>query len=251
MHKRFLLALTLAVIGAGLLVAAAFGGSAAPSKASKSEQSEVRRGGTLRVNLSATDFEFLDPALSYDAPGWQVLYATNMTLLNYPDRPGAAGSRLTPEAAAAMPRISSNGRVYTFQVRRGIRFSDGSALTAAAFKRAIERAADPRQASPAIAFLHDVVGADARNAGRASSVTGVTARGQTLTIRLTRNNPTFLAEIAMPFFAAVKPNMPINPRGENVYPQAGPYRIVSRAPVCPAGTGLGEYISVSSSPMLL
>src|SRR5918996_638815 len=228
MHKRFLLALTLAVIGAGLLVAAAFAGSAAPSKASKSGSAEVKRGGTLRINLSETDFEFVDPSLSYEASGWQVLYSTNMTLLNYPDKPGAAGARLSPEAAAAMPTISSNGRVYTFRVRSGIRFSDGSPVTAASFKRAIERAADPRQASPAIAFLHDVVGADARNAGRASSVTGVTARGQTLTVRLTRNNPTFLAEIAMPFFGAVKPNMPINPRGENVYPSAGPYHIVSR-----------------------
>ncbi len=153
---------------------------------------EVKRGGTLRVNLSNTDFEFLDPALAYDSAGWQVLYSTNMTLLNYPDKPGAAGARLTPEAASAQPTISANGRTYTFTVRSGLRFSDGSAVTAASFKRAIERAADPRQASPAIAFLHDVVGADARNAGRASSVSGVTASGQTLTIRLTRNNPTFL-----------------------------------------------------------
>ena len=225
MHKRFLLALTVAVIGAGLLVAAAFAGSAAPSK---SGSSEVKRGGTLRINLSVTDFEYLDPALSYDAPGWQVLYSTNTTLLNYPDKPGASGARLVPEAAVAMPTVSNDGRTYTFRVRNGLRFSDNSAVTAASFKRAIERAADPRQASPAIAFLHDVVGADARNAGRASSVSGVTANGQTLTVRLTRNNPTFLAEIAMPFFGAVKASMPINPRGENTYPSAGPYRIVSR-----------------------
>ena len=72
------------------------------------------------------------------------------------------------------------------------------------------------------------MGADARNAGRASAVSGVTAKGNTLTVRLTRNNPTFLAEIAMPFFGAVKPNMPINARGETVYPSAGPYRIASR-----------------------
>jgi ABC-type transport system substrate-binding protein len=227
MHKRFLLSLTLAVIGAGLLVAAAFAGSA-PTKASKSGSAEVKRGGTLRINLSETDFEFLDPALSYDAPGWQVLYSTNMTLLNYPDKPGAQGARLVPEAAAAFPTVSSDGKTYTFRIRSGIRFSDGSPLTAQSFKRAIERAADPRQASPAIAFLHHVVGADNRNAGKASQVSGVTARGQTLTVRLTQNDPTFLAEIAMPFFGAVKPNMPINAKGENVYPSAGPYRIVSR-----------------------
>ena len=228
MHKRFLLALTCAVIGAGLLVTAAFAGSAAPTKASKAGSAEVKRGGTLRINLSETDFEFLDPSLAYDSAGWTVLFATNMTLLNYPDKPAPVGNRLTPEAAAAFPTVSKDGKTYTFTVRSGLKFSDGSAVTAASFKRAIERAADPNQGSPAIAFLHGVVGADDRNEGKAKSVTGVTAKGQKLTVKLTKADPTFLAEIAMPFFAAVKPSMPINAKGENVYPSAGPYHVVSR-----------------------
>jgi len=228
MHKRFLLALTLAVIGAGLLVAAAFAGSAAPTKASKAGSAEVKRGGTLRINLSETDFEFLDPSLAYDSAGWTVLFATNMTLLNYPDKPAPVGNRLTPEAAAAFPTVSKDGKTYTFTVRSGLKFSDGSAVTAASFKRAIERAADPNQGSPAIAFMHTVVGADARNENKAKSISGVTAKGQKLTVKLTQADPTFLAEVAMPFFAAVKPSMPINPKGENVYPSGGPYRIVSR-----------------------
>jgi ABC-type transport system substrate-binding protein len=228
MHKRFLLALTCAVIGAGLLVATAFAGAAAPTKASKSGSADAKRGGTLRVNLSETDFEFLDPALAYDSAGWQVLFATNMTLLNYPDKPAPVGNRLTPEAAAAFPTVSRDGKTYTFTVKSGLKFSDGSAVTAASFKRALERAADPNQGSPAIAFMHTVVGADARNEGKAKSVSGVAARGQKLTVRLTKADPTFLAQIAMPFFAAVKANMPINPKGENVYPSAGPYHIVSR-----------------------
>ena len=62
-------------------------------------------------------------------------------------------------------------------------------MTAAAFKRAFERAADPRQAPPATAFLHSVVGADARAAGRASSLSGVVAKGQKLTIKLTQERP--------------------------------------------------------------
>ena len=227
MHKRFLLALTCAVVGAGLLVAASAAGSS-PSSTSKAGSSEAKRGGTLRINLSETDFEFLDPALAYDAPGWTVLFASNVMLLSYPDKPAPAGSRLFPEGAANFPVVSKDGKTYTFTVRSGLKFSDGSALTAASFKRAIERAADPNQGSPAIAFQHNVVGADARNDNKAKSVSGVTAKGNKLTVKLVKADPTFLAEVAMPFFAAVKPNMAIDAHGINVYPSAGPYHVVSR-----------------------
>jgi ABC-type transport system substrate-binding protein len=228
MHKKLTLSIAMAVVGAGLLFASSFAGAASASAPTKSGSSEAKRGGTLRINASNTDFEFTDPAMSYDVLGWQMLYSTSMFLMNYPDKPAPEGSRLAPEAAAGFPRVSRDGKTYTFTIRSGLKFSDGSPLTAAAFKRAIERAADPKQASPAIAFLHDVVGADERNEGKASSVRGVTARGQTLTVRLKNANPTILAELAMPFFAAVKPSMAIDPKGISVYPSAGPYRIASR-----------------------
>ena len=228
MQKKLLPALTVTVIGASLLVGAAFASSASSADPAKAGGSEAKRGGTLRVNLSTTDFEFLDPTLSYDAPGWQVLYMTNLMLLNYPDKPAPEGSRLVPDAATGFPRVSRDGRTYTFTIKPGLRFSDGSAVTAAAFKRAFERAANRQQGSPAIAFMHDVLGADERNEGKAGAVAGVAARGRTLTIRLKKANPTFLAEIAMPFFAAVKPSMAIDAKGISVYPSAGPYRIASR-----------------------
>jgi ABC-type transport system substrate-binding protein len=230
MHRRRLTrSIAMTAIGVGLLVASSFAGAASASAPQKAGSGEAKRGGTLRLNVSNTDFEFTDPAMAYDAIGWQMLYAVNITLLNYPDKPAPEGTRLVAEAATGFPRVSRDGRTYTFTVRSGLKFSDGSAVTAAAFKRAIERAADPQQASPAIAFLHDVVGADERNVGKARSVTGVTAKRQTLVIRLKQANPTFLAELAMPFFGAVKPSMAIDPRGISVFPSAGPYRIVSRS----------------------
>ena len=36
-----------------------------------------------------------------------------MKLVNYPDAAGAAGQRLRPEAAAALPTRSADGRTYT------------------------------------------------------------------------------------------------------------------------------------------
>lgn len=227
MHKRLLLALGLAVIGAGLFVAAALAGS---TSTATSSQAGVTRGGTLRLNVSDTDYEFLDPALSYDSIGWATLYAVNMMLLNYPDKPGSAGgNQLVPEAATAFPTVSKNGKVYTFTIRSGVKFSDGSPLTAAAFARAIFRACHPDQGSPAVAFANNIAGCEAFNQGK-GSLTGVKASGQKLTVTLLRADPTFVAQISMPFFAGVKPNMPISPKGENVYPSAGPYRIVSREP---------------------
>jgi ABC-type transport system substrate-binding protein len=228
MHKKLWLSVAMTVIGAGLLVGASMAAAAASNAPAKAGSSEVKRGGTLRVNLSNTDFEYLDPSLAYDAAGWSLLYMTNLMLLNYPDKPAPEGSRLIPDAATGFPTISRDGKTYTFTVKSGLRFSDGSPVTAAAFKRAFERAADPKQGSPATAFLHEVVGADRRVDNKASSVAGVTARGQKLTVRLLRNDPTFLAQVSMPFFAAVKPNLPIDPKGVNVYPSAGPYKITSR-----------------------
>ena len=195
MHRRLTLSLAMAAIGVGLLVASSFAGAASANSPQRAGSGEAKRGGTLRLNVSNTDFEFTDPAMAYDAIGWQMLYAVNISLLNYPDKPAPEGSRLVPEAAAGFPRVSRDGKTYTFTVRSGLKFSDGAPVTAAAFKRAIERAADPQQASPAIAFLHDVVGADARNQGKARSVAGVTAKGQTLVVKLVQADDTVPAKI--------------------------------------------------------
>ncbi|HEX4929193.1 MAG TPA: ABC transporter substrate-binding protein, partial [Gaiellaceae bacterium] len=128
MHKKLTLSIAMAVVGAGLLVGSSFAGATSASAPTKSGSSEVKRGGTLRINASNTDFEFTDPAMAYDVLGWQMLYSTNMFLMNYPDKPAPEGSRLFPEAAAGFPRVSKDGKTYTFTIRSGIKFSDGSPL---------------------------------------------------------------------------------------------------------------------------
>ncbi len=179
----------------------------------------------LRLNASDTAIEFLDPALNYDFIGWRLEYLTGARLLAYPDKPGAAGARLVPEVATSMPRVSRDGRTYTFVVRRNFRFSDGSAVTPRSFVRAIERALHPKMQSPAANFVSDVVGAAAVQAGKRTTPSGVTVRGDTLTIRLVRPAPDFLARVAMVFFIAVPEDLPIDPRGVKTPPGAGPYYV--------------------------
>jgi len=117
MRSRYSASFALAALGIFLLVAASLA-NAAPSAARK-------KGGTMRINMSATDVDFSDPSLAYGVISWQIEYATALKLVNYPDKPAPTGSRLQPEAAVGMPLVSNNGKTYTFKIRSGLRLSNG------------------------------------------------------------------------------------------------------------------------------
>ncbi len=173
-------------------------------------------------------FGSTDPA----AGGDQVLSETCAMLLNYPDRPFPAGAQLQPEVAVAMPTVTDGGRTYTFRLRSDFRFSPPSnaPVTADAFRRAIERATHPRRVPYMAEAMLDIVGAAAYNAGRAKHIAGVTARGDTLTIRLTDPSATLPARMATFMACAVPPTTPISGAGTERIPMAGPYYIASYVP---------------------
>ena len=98
----------------------------------------------MKVAGSGGGCDPLDPQIAYVANDWAALYATQRLLLNFPNKVGKAGSVLQPDGAAAMPTISKNGKVYTFHLRKGMRFSDGSPVTAQAWQRAFERDLSPK-----------------------------------------------------------------------------------------------------------
>ncbi len=188
-------------------------------------------GGTLRM-VSSSDLDFTDPALAYGRLSWQLGHATCAALVNYPDKPGPAGSQLTPEVAQALPTRSADRRTYTFRIRPGFTFSPPSnqPVTAQTFKDTIERTLSPATDSPLAHYLSDVVGARAYMAGKASHIAGVVAGADTLTIRLLGPASDFLSRIALPAFCAVPSNTPINRNGVRVIPSAGPYYVASYTP---------------------
>jgi YVTN family beta-propeller protein len=188
-------------------------------------------GGTLRIAMQA-DPDSLDPALAFSPFSWAIENATCVKLVNYPDRPAPAGGQLEPEVAKSLPRLSSDGRTYTFRLRRGFRFSPPSnqPVTAQTFKFAIERALSPRMNGPARQFMSDVVGIHAFAAGKAAHISGVVMHGDTLSIHLTKPAGDFVSRIALPFFCAVPSNTPLDPRGVRVVPAAGPYYLDAATP---------------------
>src|SRR3954468_12753382 len=96
-----------------------------------------KQGGIFGVGTTGASVQ-IDPQVSYVSTGWWLEYATAAKLYNYPDKPGRAGSELRPEVATAFA-VSGDGRTYTFKIRQGFRFSDGTAVTAKNFAYAIDR----------------------------------------------------------------------------------------------------------------
>jgi peptide/nickel transport system substrate-binding protein len=139
-------------------------------------------------------------------------------LFNYPDRPFPEGATLQPEVARDWPSVSADGLTYTFTFRPGYRFSPPSnePVTAAAFKRAIERALDPRTGSFAAELAKDIA--------------GVRARGNRLRLSLKRPAPSIVSLLAAPYFCAVPPDTPITPKGVDNLPTAGPYYVAAHVP---------------------
>jgi peptide/nickel transport system substrate-binding protein len=225
MHRRVMLSLLALALGAALLATTATAGQSA-SSGPEASSGPAQKGGTFRVSLN-TDIDYVDPALAYYLPTWGIEYATTALLMNYPDAPAPRGSRLVPEVSQGMPAISKDGKTYTFTLRTTYRFSNGQRVQAKHYAAAINRALHPKMSSPAQPFAEDIVGAKAVIDGKATKASGVQALSPyKLRIRLTERAPDLLARLAMPFFAPIPTNLPINSEGVGApVVGSGPYYI--------------------------
>ena len=215
--------MALLALGAGLV-------GFAPTHGTGAEGAEVRRGGTFRVTVWGQGFDSIDPALSYSPEGWALLDTTCARLMSYPDKPPPEGFRVVPEVAASYPRVSRDRKTYTFTLRSGFRFSDGTPVRASAFARAINRTLAPGVTSPGAGYTEAILGAEDVQSGRAPTARGVVARGNRLVVRFNRPVPDFPAQTTMPFFCAVPPTLPADPEGVGSYPAAGPYYVAEYRP---------------------
>lgn len=75
-------------------------------------------------------------------------------------------------------KISNGGLTYTFELRRGVTFSNGDPFNAQCVKYSIERACNPRLKSGVVkTYMGDIVGVDEVADGKAKQVSGVKVLG--------------------------------------------------------------------------
>ena len=95
---------------------------------------------TLRINL-ASEPDYLDPALNSSVDGACLAAASFAGLYTY----NAQGT--TTPALAEGYTVSADGLTYTVTLKKGLKWSDGSALTASDFVYSWKRAVDPLTAA--------------------------------------------------------------------------------------------------------
>jgi peptide/nickel transport system substrate-binding protein len=87
----------------------------------------------------------LDPARAYDYFGWEIIQALGSGLVEY--RPGATGAAEDIVSALATSwSVSGDGLVWTFNLRQGVKFDDGTEFNATHVKYTFDRGigiADP------------------------------------------------------------------------------------------------------------
>ncbi len=88
------------------------------------------------IIIGVTDqISSLDPGDAYSTHDWELIRNTGRTLLRW--NPGT--SDLVPDLATAMPEISADGLTYTLTLQPGVKFGDGTELTAKMYAEQLNR----------------------------------------------------------------------------------------------------------------
>lgn len=187
------------------------------------------KGGTLTV-LSNQDFTHLDPARNWVMSdmdfGTRLLYRT---LVTYKGAPGNEGGTLVPDLATDLGTPSNGARTWTFHLKQGVTYEDGSPITAQDVKYNVERSFSPDLPGGADYAARYLAGAEGYQGP---------AQGKHLDSVKTPDDRTIVFELRKPFaefpYATVMPTFAPVPQARDKGPQydnrpfsSGPYKIDS------------------------
>lgn len=177
------------------------------SNASSSSSARLATKQSLNFpNVGIQDLATLDPAEASDENSLLAITMVYSGLVRLDQK-----LNVIPDQATWA--ISPDRKVYTFYLKPGITFSDGTPLSAETYVYTLTRALSPSnqpgdvpevQSENAMLFLGNIVGATAVHAGRSTRLSGIKALNvSTLVITLTKPTEYFLQALANPLAFAV------------------------------------------------
>ncbi|MET9207790.1 ABC transporter substrate-binding protein [Streptomyces bacillaris] len=188
-----------------------------------------QKGGTLTV-LNRNPQQDFDPARLYTSGGGNVPSLVFRTLTTRNREDGAEGAKVVPDLATDLGRPNEDATVWTYTLKEGLKYEDGTAITSADIKYGIERSFAP-ELSGGAPYLRDWLIGGADYQGPYKEKKGLDSievpDDRTIVFRL--NKP----EGEFPFLATQTQTTPV-PKAKDTgtkyeeHPvSSGPYRVVS------------------------
>ena len=178
MRRRRTFGLAAAGAAAALMLAACSSGGSASSSGGSSSASgsgsqvaygagitsvvnpSTHKGGTLTFDWRSAPDSF-DPGNTYYAAVWDFARFYSTALMTFKNCPGTCGKTLVPALATAPGVASDNGLTWTYHIKSGVKYQDGTTVTSKDVKYAIERTFDRGVLSNGPNYFTNLLGGNA------------------------------------------------------------------------------------------
>jgi peptide/nickel transport system substrate-binding protein len=97
-----------------------------------------KKGGHLRY-ADSDDWDSPDPGNTYYAFSWNFGRLYSRALTTFKESPGEAGLEVIPDLAESLGASSDNNKTWTYKIRKGVKYDDGTEVKAKDVKYAVER----------------------------------------------------------------------------------------------------------------
>jgi peptide/nickel transport system substrate-binding protein len=189
-----------------------------------------KTGGTVTV-LMGTPPDSLDPGLGATTQSYEATWIAYTGLVTYAHATGEAGTKLIPGVAESLPTVGDGGKTYTFKLRKGLVYSNGTPVKASDFTHTIKRAIKLGWGNKSF-LTENIVGGEAYDEGKAKTISGIHAddAGGTITVDLKEPYGPFLNVLAFPAAGLVPSSTPMHATPNEPPPGVGPYEIAKVVP---------------------
>ncbi len=114
------------------------------------------KGGTLRMAIS-DDWDSVDPGDTYYGFAWNFARLYARALTTFKPAPGQAGTEIVPDLAESLGKSSDGGKTWTYTLRKGLKYEDGTPITSKDVKYAVARSLDKEVLVNGPTYLNDLL----------------------------------------------------------------------------------------------
>ncbi|MEV8043411.1 ABC transporter substrate-binding protein [Streptomyces griseoluteus] len=230
MRQSSVIARRVAAASVGLVVAAGAAACGPEDNDAKGAggDSTPHKGGTLTVLNAEAQTDF-DPARLYTSGGGNVPSLVFRTLTTRNRENGAEGAKVVPDLATDTGRPNKDATVWTYTLKKGLKYEDGTPITSADIKYGIERSFAP-ELSGGAPYLRDWLSGAADYQGPYKDKKGLSAiatpDARTIVFHLNKPEGEFPYLATQTQFTPVPRSKDTGTKYEQHPVSSGPYRVV-------------------------